>query len=223
MTLPCWSCPLRFQSRLTWNWPLCLHLARSYPTTTSATWPDMDAPPVSHSHSSVWKIWLHLSPVLHFCPTSVCLQPMEACPAEWGRSFFTASTTRPAPVQAGGEARSRPAWSVQAMGRSRVVMWVGWTRAYEKHARVSRRVTCMGATKHSLVLVLYRNLGNFWEKSGKFQTSNIATPVQIQFAHAWVTIHDKSYKTCSFSSFKQLSQRLSKIACQISKVISQIG
>lgn len=209
MTLPCWSCPLRFQSRLTWSWPLCLYLARSYPTTTSATLPDMDAPPVSHSHSSVWKIWLHLSAVLHFCPASVCLQPMEACPAEWGRSFFTVSTSRPAPAQAGGGARSRPAWSVQAMGRSRVVMWVGWTggKTWNKAFIDSGSIQKSG-----------KFLGKIWEISNLKHCYTYLNTV-------WVTNHDKSYETCSFSSVKELSQSLSKIglACQISKVKSQIG
>lgn len=70
MTLPCWSCPLQFQSPLTWERPICLHLVRSYPTTTSATWPDMGAPPVSLSRTSVCKIWWVLDVALHFCPAS---------------------------------------------------------------------------------------------------------------------------------------------------------
>lgn len=124
MTLPCWSCPHQLQSLLTWERPICLHLVRSYPTTTSATWPDMDAPPVSLSHTSLCKIRWDLDVALYFCPISLSPQPVEVCPAEWGRSFFVVLTTRPALAQAGGGARSRPVWSVQAVGRSQVVTWV---------------------------------------------------------------------------------------------------
>lgn len=55
MTLPCCVCPLRPLWTLTSSWPLCLPLARSCPTITSATSPDGDASPVSWSHDpSVW-------------------------------------------------------------------------------------------------------------------------------------------------------------------------
>lgn len=140
MTLPCWSCPLQFQSPLTWERPLCLHLVRSYPTTTSATWPDMDVLPVSLSQTSVCKIRWDLAVALHFCPTSLSPQLVAVCPTEWGRSFFIVLTTRPALAQAGGGARSRPVWSVQAGGRSQVVTWVQCPLIgeNEKNGRVCR-------------------------------------------------------------------------------------
>lgn len=53
MTLPCCVCPLMPYWTLTSSWPICLPLTRFCPTTTSATSPDGDAPPVSWLHATL--------------------------------------------------------------------------------------------------------------------------------------------------------------------------
>lgn len=121
-TSPCCVCPPRPPWTLTSSWALCFHLARFCPTTTSATSPDGDAPPVSSRHgrcSSSVKFNMYTN---FLSPHDV--QLVAACPPSWSRPTFPWSTTRRAPALAGGAALLRPPWCAAVVVQRPDAMWV---------------------------------------------------------------------------------------------------